>query len=123
VIDVIHLSGLEVFAHHGVFDHEKKNGQRFVADVDIEWDGSVAAASDDIADALDYAAVAVAIRDALAGDSVDLLEALALRVMKAIFAFDQAQAVSLTLHKPDVEMSVDIAGVSVTVHRKRSEVV
>lgn len=121
--DVIHLSGLEVFAHHGVFLHEKENGQRFVIDADIEWDGSVAATTDDLADTLDYGAVAVAIRDAVAGDPVDLLEALALRVMKAIFAFDKAEAVILTIHKPDVEMPVDIAGVSITVQRTRSEVV
>lgn len=121
--DVIHLSGLEVFAHHGVFDHERENGQRFVIDADIEWDGSVAAESDALADTLDYAAVAVAIRDAVAGEPVDLLEALALRVMKAIFAFEKAEAIILTLHKPDVLMPVDIAGVSITVRRKRSEVV
>lgn len=121
--DVIHLSGLEVFAHHGVFDHERENGQRFVIDADIEWDGSVAAESDALADTLDYAAVAVAIRDAVAGEPVDLLEALALRVMKAIFAFDKAEAIILTLHKPDVLMPVDIAGVSITVRRKRSEVI
>lgn len=121
--DVIHLSGLEFFAHHGVFERERQNGQRFIVDADIEWDGSVAAQSDNLADTLDYAAVAVAIRDAVVGEPVDLLEALALRVMKAIFVFDKAQAVSLTLHKPDVEMPVDIAGVSITVYRKRSEVV
>jgi dihydroneopterin aldolase len=123
VNDVIHLSGLEVFAHHGVFDHEKETGQRFVIDADIEWDGSPAAVSDNLADTLDYQAVAVAIRDAVASDPVDLLEALALRVLKVIFAFEKAEAVTLTIHKPDVEMPVDIAGVAITVHRQRSEVV
>ena len=121
--DVIHLSGLEVFAHHGVFEHEKENGQRFVVDADIEWDGSPAAVSDNLADTLDYQAVAVAIRDAVARDPVDLLEALAQRVLKAIFAFEKVEAVNLTIHKPDVEMTVDIAGVSITFYRKRNEVV
>ena len=122
-MDVIHLSGIEIFAHHGVFDHEKENGQRFFFDVDIEYDSSQAAVSDNLADTLDYAAVVTAIRDAVLGEPVDLLEALALRVMKAIFSFEMAQMVILTIHKPDVEMPVDIAGVSITVHRHRSEVV
>ncbi|MSZ08626.1 MAG: dihydroneopterin aldolase, partial [Actinobacteria bacterium] len=30
--DTIHLSGIEVFAHHGVFDHERSDGQLFVVD-------------------------------------------------------------------------------------------
>jgi dihydroneopterin aldolase len=121
--DVIHLSGIQVFAHHGVFEDEKLNGQLFVVDVDVEYDASEAALTDAVADTLDYAAVAVAVRDAVQGEPVDLLEALGLRVMKAIFAFDRAQAVNLTLHKPEVAMPVELAGVSITLYRRRDEVV
>jgi len=52
-----------------------------------------------------------------------LLETLALRVIRVIFGFDKAESVILTIHKPDVDMPVEIAGVSITVHRRRSEVV
>ncbi|MBT5616793.1 MAG: dihydroneopterin aldolase, partial [Microbacteriaceae bacterium] len=38
--DVISLRGLEVFAHHGVFDHERAEGQTFVVDVEVEYDAS-----------------------------------------------------------------------------------
>lgn len=121
--DVIHLSGLEVFAHHGVFDVERQNGQRFVFDVDIECDISQASVSDDLSDTLDYSAVAVAIRDAVVGEPVNLLETLALRVIRVIFGFDKAESVILTIHKPDVDMPVEVQGVSLTVHRHRNEVV
>jgi dihydroneopterin aldolase len=47
--DVIALTGLRVFAHHGVFDHERENGQEFVIDVRISLDLAAAAASDDVA--------------------------------------------------------------------------
>ena len=43
MIDVIHLSGLEVFAHHGVFENERREGQIFVLDVDVEIDARAAA--------------------------------------------------------------------------------
>jgi dihydroneopterin aldolase len=122
VNDTIHLSGIEVFAHHGVFDHERSDGQLFVVDVDVEVDVSRAANTDALEDTLDYGALAVAVRDAVAGEPLNLLEALALRVLRAIFVFDQALAARVTIHKPSAPMPVSLAGVSVTVYRERSQV-
>jgi dihydroneopterin aldolase len=123
VTDTIRLSGIEVFAHHGVFDHERADGQLFVVDVDVEVDATAAAASDALEDTLDYGALASAVRDAVAGEPLNLLEALALRVLRAIFVFDQAHAARVTIHKPSAPMPVTLAGVSVTLYRERSEVV
>jgi len=58
VADVIRLEGIEVFAHHGVFSSERRDGQTFVIDVEVEYDMGPAAASDDVADAIDYGALA-----------------------------------------------------------------
>ena len=33
--DEIRLRGLRAFGHHGVFDHERENGQEFIIDVDV----------------------------------------------------------------------------------------
>jgi dihydroneopterin aldolase len=118
VNDTIHLSGIEVFAHHGVFDHERSDGQLFVVDVDVEVDVSRAANTDALEDTLDYGALALAVRDAVAGEPLNLLEALALRVLRA----DQALAARVTIHKPSAPMPVSLAGVSVTVYRERSQV-
>jgi dihydroneopterin aldolase len=115
VNDTIHLSGIEVFAHHGVFDHERADGQLF--------DASAAAQSDALADTLDYGALASAVKDAVAGDPLNLLEAVAMRVLRAIFVFDHARAARVTIHKPSAPMPVTLAGVSVTLYRERSEVV
>jgi dihydroneopterin aldolase len=123
VTDTIRLSGVEVFAHHGVFDHERTDGQLFVVDVDVEVDATAAAASDALEDTLDYGALASAVRDAVAGEPLNLLEAVALRVLRAIFVFDQAHAARVTIHKPSAPMPVTLAGVSVTLYRERSEVV
>jgi dihydroneopterin aldolase len=74
-------------------------------------------------DTLDYGALASAVRDAVAGEPLNLLEAVALRVLRAIFVFDQAHAARVTIHKPSAPMPVTLAGVSVTLYRERSEVV
>jgi dihydroneopterin aldolase len=123
VRDVIHISGLEVFAHHGVFEHERNDGQLFVVDVDVEYDAKAAAESDDVAQTLDYGVLAQAIHDAVAADPLNLLEALAARVLRTIFSFELASAATVTIHKPQAPMPVECAGVSVTMFRERDQVV
>ena len=46
-VDNIRLTGLRIFAHHGVLDFERENGQEFVIDLEIAVDLAPAAASDD----------------------------------------------------------------------------
>jgi 7,8-dihydroneopterin aldolase/epimerase/oxygenase len=120
--NVIHISGLEVFAHHGVFDHERRDGQLFVIDLDVFLDTSAASESDDLSDTLDYGALAHAVHDAVAKEPLNLLEALAMRVLRTVFSFPQAEAASVTIHKPEAPMPVVTAGVSLTVSRERHQV-
>lgn len=120
---IIHLSGLEVFAHHGVFAKEREQGQLFVVDLDVEFDAGPAAASDDVADTVNYAELAQAVHDEVAGDPVNLLETLAVRVLRRVFSFPAAQHATVTIHKPEAPMPVSLAGVSVTIARSRDEVV
>ena len=56
--DRIELRGLAVRGNHGVFDHERRDGQDFVVDVTVWMDLSAAAASDNLADTFDYGALA-----------------------------------------------------------------
>jgi dihydroneopterin aldolase len=122
MVDVIHLSGVEVFAHHGVFPEERENGQRFVVDLDVEYDASLAATSDNIANTINYAQLAKLVHDEVAGEPQDLLETVALRVLKKVFDFPLALHAILTIHKPDAPMPVSVGGVSITMSRSRHEV-
>ena len=58
VSDRIALRGLRVRGHHGVFEHERRDGQDFVVDVTVWLDLAPAAASDDLADTLNYGELA-----------------------------------------------------------------
>ena len=55
--DRIVLTGLRVRGNHGVFEHEKRDGQDFLVDVTVWIDLDAAARSDDLADTLDYGAL------------------------------------------------------------------
>ena len=67
--DRIELRGLRVRGNHGVFDHERRDGQDFVIDVTLWTDLRAAAESDDLADTVDYGALALFARDVVAGPS------------------------------------------------------
>ena len=59
---LIELRGLELHGFHGVLDEERRAGQRFLFDVELEV-GEEAARTDRIEDAVDYRDVAAAVRE------------------------------------------------------------
>jgi dihydroneopterin aldolase len=105
---------------HGVLPEEREHGQSFVVDVVLETDTSAAAASDALADTVDYAAVAAAVRDVVTGEPVDLIETLAQRLAERCLAVDpRVDAVVVSVHKPEAPVGVGLDDVVVTVRRSR----
>jgi dihydroneopterin aldolase len=56
-MDIIFLGGLEIETIIGIYDWERQKKQIIVLDIEMAFDISKAAQSDDIADTLDYKAV------------------------------------------------------------------
>jgi dihydroneopterin aldolase len=117
--DVIALTGLRVFAHHGVFDHERENGQEFVIDVRISLDLAAAAASDDVARTIHYGILAEQVAATVASDPVNLIETVAQRVADVVLSYELVTLVSVTVHKPQAPISIPFDDVSVTITRGR----
>jgi dihydroneopterin aldolase len=115
--DRITLTGLVVFAHHGVFEHERVHGQEFIVDLVVEFDMRAAAISDDVADTVDYGALALTVAAEVRRDPVNLLETVAERVASAILADPRIDAVEVTIHKPQAPIETAFADVSVTIRR------
>lgn len=118
-MDRIALDGLEVWAHHGVLDHERELGQRFVVDVAVELDLAAAAASDDLGDTLDYGALATHVLDAATQPPARLLEHVAGRVLDRCLEDPRVQAAEVTLHKPSAPLTVPARDVRVHLRRER----
>ena len=118
--DSIAITGIEVFAYHGVLPDEKKTGQRFLVDVELSVDLASAGASDELAETVDYGVLAQRIHDVVASERWDLIERVATRVAEAVLEDTRVGAVVATVHKPAAPIAVGFSDVSVTVRRDRS---
>ena len=120
-LDEIVLTGLTVFGRHGVYEHERENGQEFTIDVRLTMPLSQAAASDDVADTVHYGELAAKIAAVVAGDPVNLIETLAERIADVALSDPRVQFATVTVHKPHAPIPLTFADVSVTVRRAREE--
>ena len=115
--DQIHIEGLEVLAHVGVPEEERASAQRLVVNITLWPKAKIAKLGDDIARAVDYAAVCAETKRFVQAHSDRLIEtladALAMRLLE-IFAIEK---ITIELRKfilPEVQF------VSVTLTRLRS---
>ncbi len=112
--DEIIVKGLKVFAYHGVFQEEKREGQNFVLDLVVELPLERAATSDRLDDTVNYDQICAVVRDAMTAQSYDLIERAAGAVIQAVFdEFPAVMAVTVTVKKPEAPLccEVDYAGV------------
>ena len=105
--------------HHGVFDHERRDGQDFVLDLVLDVDLAKAGASDDLADTVDYGALAEGAAAVVAGPPRRLIEAVAAEVAQRVLDDERVAAVEVTLHKPQAPITVPFDDVAVVVRRSR----
>ena len=113
---IIRISGLRVRGHHGVLPSERAEGQTFVIDVALD---AAAPTADDLAETVDYAVLSSRLAEAVARDPVDLIETLAARLADICLDDPRVSRAEVTVHKPEVPLTVEVAEVSVTLVRER----
>lgn len=118
--DRITLTGLAAVGYHGVFDHERRDGQQFIVDVVVELDIRAAATSDDVAHTVNYADVAARVEGHITGEPVNLIETLAERIAQDVLGVYLVTAVEVTVHKPSAPIPSTFSDVAVTIRRARS---
>ena len=119
--DSITLTGLRAFAHHGVFDFERADGQEFVIDVTVSLDLRPASGGDDLRATLHYGELAEEVVGAVERDPADLIETVAERIAGVVLAHERADAVTVTVHKPTAPITVPFADVAVTITRSKAD--
>lgn len=131
--DLIEIRGLRALGSHGVLAEEKTRPQPFEVDLDLELDVSRAGRTDELADTVDYGAIAAAVAAVIEGEHSDLLEHLATRIARAALLAAEGSAaegaaagpvvtaVSVTLRKLRPPVPVHLASAGVRIRRRRQQ--
>ena len=117
--DVVSLHGLRAWGRHGWFEFETLEGQEFVVDVDLHFDTTPAAGSDDLADTVDYGSIGTAVIAVVEGEPVRLIETLAQRIADVCLVDVRVLQVRVTVHKPQAPLTVAFTDVAITIVRDR----
>lgn len=99
-MDKIFLEDLRVDTIIGIYDWERKKRQTLRFDLEMDWDISTAAASDDINDTLDYGAISEALVGFVEDSDYQLIEALANDLAALLISTFAIPKLKLTLTKP-----------------------
>lgn len=110
------LEGMRFHSYHGCLEAERRDGNSFRVDFECEYDMEGAAATDNLARAVDYSAIYDIVKDEMAVPSC-LLENVAYRILEAVReAFPQIIHAGVTLHKLNPPVDGPCAESSVTMN-------
>ncbi len=116
--DEIRIEELEIFAHHGVFDFETKNGQKFFINAVLYADTSKAGKTDELTDSTNYGEVCAFITEFLTKNTYKLLEAAAEHASEAVLLqFPLIKGISFEIRKPEAPIQLPFGSVSVKIER------
>ncbi|MGH8273068.1 MAG: dihydroneopterin aldolase [Gammaproteobacteria bacterium] len=110
-MDRVLIEDLRLEATIGIFEWERRIRQRLVLDLELATDVARAAASDDIADALDYKAVVKGVCVLVESSAWQLVETVAEAVATLLREEFGARWVSVTVRKPGAVTGAKNVGV------------
>lgn len=113
----IELRGIELHGFHGVLEHERREGQRFLVDLELDLPDERAASTDRIEDAVDYRAVVATVVEVSDGTAYHLLEALAAALADELVARFPVTRARVRVRKPDVVLPRPVEYAAVVVER------
>jgi dihydroneopterin aldolase len=115
----IELHGIVLEGFHGVLEEERRDGQRFLVDVELELKDEQAARSDQIEDAVDYRGIVECVRQVSERRAYHLLEAFAAAIADALLAQWPVTVVRVRVRKPEVVLDPPVEYAAVSVERRR----
>lgn len=110
-MDKVFIEALEIDCVIGIYDWERKITQKVVLDIEMAFDNRKPAASDDIADTLDYKAVSKRLIEFVAASSFGLVESLAERCAEIVSSEFGVSWLRLKLSKPGAVTGARAVGV------------
>lgn len=114
-MDKIIISGLVFYGYHGTSETERELGQKFLLDIELKADLSLAGRSDKLEDTIDYQRVYSLVKEVEGTKKYRLLEALAHDIASAILDQFPVQEVTVRIKKPQAPITglVDYVAVEI----------
>lgn len=112
-MDKVFIEALEIETLIGIYDWERRIRQSLQFDIEMAFDNRKPAASDDIADTLDYKAVSKRLIEYVSASSFGLVETLAERCAEIILSEFAVAHVRLKLSKPGAVRGARAVGVMI----------
>lgn len=117
--DRVLINGLRLFTVLGVHQHERQLPRPVILDLEMAASTAAAARDDDLAQALDYEAVAAALERLLADNDFLLVETLAERCAECVVRQFDVPWLKLQVRKPAAVAHCDSVGV--VIERRRED--
>jgi 7,8-dihydroneopterin aldolase/epimerase/oxygenase len=117
----VELRGLSAYGAHGVSEAEREVGRRIVLDIAFTVVDCGAVDSDELAETVDYGAVAKLAADVVTERSCKTLERLSAIVADELTSSFEVSDVEVRAAKPDPPISQTIGEVAVTLRRSGAE--
>ena len=118
--DQIVLTGIHGFGYHGLFEHERKDGQDFYVDLSLSVDLTAASQTDAIEDTVNYAEITDLVVEEITSNPVNLIEKLAARIAERVLnQYIKVQSATVTVHKPQAPVAAQLKDIAVVITRSR----
>jgi len=117
--DTILLQGIRLEGQHGASDEERSMPQAFEVDLIVEADLAAAAASDHLADTVDYGPLVDICRSVVETESYRLLERIASTIAERVLGTPGVRACTVRVRKLAVPLDADLDFAQVEIRRSR----
>ena len=114
---IVRIRGLQPETIIGCYDWERTIKQRLEIDLELTADFGLAAQTDDLCHALDYAAISEHVMSFVSASKFELLEALSKAIIDEIFDCWPVSEVTVHINKPGAVPTASCVGVSLTLAR------
>ena len=113
------MLGMIFHAYHGLEHDERKNGQRFEVDLEMVFDASRAARSDQLRDTIDVRQVYAEVQKVVVNERFYLIESVSQEIADMIFEKFPVQAVTVKVRKPFAPLGGLANGTEIEITRER----
>ena len=121
--DYIRITNLKIFAHHGVYPEETRDGQDFYVNAKLYLDCRNAGQTDCLDDSMNYGEACHFITDFLQQHTYKLIESAAEQLAEAmLLAMPVLKGVAIELCKPHAPIGLPFENVSVNIERSWHQV-